>query len=241
MHVFRHQHVTLMQLMHTGVHACLFFVKIRAVRIFFCCRNVLRLLDLLHVIDTLKQSLCIEAPKPDPLETATEGGFKPRSSTLQNTDAAEHGMPSTAGSLGPCANITAHPPVAAVSDANGKPSPGTPSGEVGSPASARQSTASRPGKGGTYASEEEDAGTPKAAPLAAATAAASQSAAAGSGKSSSYPLGSLEVWGVQWGALRLACRKLAALPHQHQVSACLAVHAKKALQASDKVRLPCSL
>ncbi|BDA47637.1 probable protein pirA at N-terminal half [Coccomyxa sp. Obi] len=210
-------------------------------------RNVLRLLDLLHVMDVLKHSLCLEAPKPEPLETATEEASKPGASgsALQIAAAAvpagKGTQCATATLSESCADISAHSPVAAMSDANGKASAGTTSGVPTSPAAAgpavHQSTASEPGKCSVYPDEEADAATPsRAVPSAAAVAAASQSAAAGSGKGSSYPLSSLEVWGAQWGAVRLACRKLAAVPHQHRVSACLAVHAQEALWASDKVQ-----
>lgn len=61
------------------------------------------------------------------------------------------------------------------------------------------------------------------------------SAAVGPGKGADYPLGSLEVWAARWGALRLVCRRVAAVPHHHHVSAGLALHAQQALSASDKV------
>lgn len=181
----------------------------------------------------------MEAPTPDPLETATEEALKPRagSSALQITTAA--------ALSGSCANITAYSPVAAISNANGKANSGTLPGVLNLAAgpAAHQSCASGQDKDSTYLKEKADPGTPsRAVPVAAAAAAsASQSAAAGSGKGSQYPLGSLEVWGAQWGAVRLACRKLAAVPHQQRVSACLAVHAQEALWTADKVGLTCSL
>ncbi|CAL8471922.1 g11464 [Coccomyxa elongata] len=150
----------------------------------------------------------MEAPKPDPLETATEGIVKPRasSSALQITAAAipaKKGIQSATATLSEsCANSTAHSLVATLSNVNGKANASSPSGVLTSPA--------------------------------AAGPAAQQSTASGPGKGSSYPLGSLEVWGAQWGALRLACRKLAAVPHQHRVSACLAICAQEALWASNK-------
>lgn len=153
----------------------------------------------------------MEAPKPDPLETATEGILKPRasSSALQNTAAAvaaKEGMQSATATLSEfCANSTAHSLVATSSNVNGKANASTPLGV--------------------------------STPPAAAGPAAQESTAAGPGMGSSYPLGSLDVWGAQWGALRLACRKLAAVPHQHRVSACLAICAQEALWASNKVRL----
>ena len=132
------------------------------------------------------------------------------------------------------------------SSANGKTATGTTSGALQTPATvgpaAHQSTAQGQDKDSACGEGQSDADTPlRAAPVAAAAAAASQSAAAGPSKGSKYLLGSLEVWGKQWGAMQLACRKLAAVPHQHRVSACLALHAQEALWASDKVRLQCSL
>ncbi len=156
-----------------------------------CCRDVLRLLDLIHVIDCLKQSLCKEPSKAELEESAA---------ATDKTSA--HQNPSTA----------TPPKIGLQPASSSQPLPD----DVG------------PSKEAAVSLLDQQS-------ISSGAAAAQQSSATGPEKGSGYPLGSLEVWGALWGALRLVCRKVAAVPNQQRVSACLAFHAQQTLSAFNKV------
>jgi hypothetical protein len=173
-------------------------------------------LDLLHVIDTLKQSLS------SPSVTTTLSALQ-----QEDGEAAERPVKPSSGT--DCLGERKQPPGKAAEGLQ----PASPSFKTVREMQADPCHQGNPAKEAQKKPSKQQHPSQPDEQLEMASKVGDGDCASG------YSLGCLQIWASRWGAMGLLARRMAAVTHHQQIAACLVLAAQKWVATPGKVEVRC--